>query len=174
MPNIHPLVIHFPIVLLLAAVFSEFMGHISGNAYAKKTAKVALLFGTLSLAVAVFTGWLAHQTVPHSEQSYPVIETHQLLGFLALGGFSSAALFKFILVPTFKSCWIYRLYLLLSLASIGILIMGAHYGGKLVYEYGVGVKPLESLNEKVEPSHMKHEDKTHEDHDGHTGHHDHH
>ena len=154
MPNIHPLVIHFPIVLLLVAVFFEFVGHIFGNDYAKKTAKVALLFGTLSLAVAVLTGWLAHQTVPHSELSYPVIETHQLLGFLALGGFSGAALFKFILIPKYKSCWIYRIYLLLSLASIGALILGAYYGGKLVYEYGVGVKPVtqHSDNQPLTPS----------------------
>ena len=154
MPNIHPLVIHFPIVLLLGAVFFEFLGHIFGNDYVKKTAKVTLLFGTLSLAVAVLTGWLAHQTVPHSEHSYPVIETHQLLGFLALGGFSGAALFKFILVPKYKSCWIYRIYLLLSLASIVALILGAHYGGKLVYEYGVGVKPVtqHSDNQPLTPS----------------------
>ena len=173
MPNIHPLVIHFPIVLLLMAVFFEFVGHVFGNTYARKTAKLTLLFGTLSLAVAVLTGWLAHQTVPHSEQSYPVIEAHQLLGFLAFGGFSSATLFKFILVPRFKSCWVYRLYLLLSLASLAVLILGAHYGGKLVYEYGVGVKPVTQHSDN-QPLNSSVEEKIHEDHDGHAGHQEHH
>ncbi len=65
MPNLHPLIIHFPIVLLYLSVGLEVLFLCIQTEYIKKSARLR----TIGVSVAVFTGWLAHKSVPHSEWS---------------------------------------------------------------------------------------------------------
>lgn len=157
MPNLHPLIIHFPIVLLYLAVASEVAFRIFKTDYLKKTASYMLGLGVISLSLAVLSGWLAHQNVPHSELSFPVIEKHQLLGFVTLGGFLIASILKYTAIPQINHRWLKTCnltYLGLCLVSITTLTLTAHFGGQLVYEYGVGVKVVnhQALDTKSNPN----------------------
>ena len=150
MPNIHPLVIHFPIAFLISAFACELLGRFLNQDYLKKTAKWTLLLGTLTLAIAAFTGWLGHKTVAHSESSYTLIEQHQRLGFITLGIFVFLVVLRFIVLPKMKKKKILiMLMLIINLVGIGVLTWGSHLGGRLVYELGVGVQAVDhsSLDE---------------------------
>src|SRR3989338_122035 len=61
--NIHPLVIHFPIGLLMGAVLFYFVAWITKKDEFAKTGFWVLLLGALSLAAAVGTGLYAEQGV---------------------------------------------------------------------------------------------------------------
>lgn len=154
MPNLHPLIVHFPIVLLYLSVGLEVLYLFIRSNYIHTSAKVTLYLGTIALGVAVFTGWLAHKTVPHSEWSYPVIEKHQLLGFISLGCFVGLCLLKQVIRSKNSPKHLTALYVLLSLISITVLTAGAHFGGVLVFEYGVGVKVVDHqvLDERANPT----------------------
>ncbi|MFT5170809.1 MAG: putative membrane protein [Candidatus Marinamargulisbacteria bacterium] len=144
MPNIHPLLIHFPIAFLMAAFVCEVIGRFSNKDYFKKTAKWTLLLGTISLGIAAFTGWLGHKTVSHSESSYALIEQHQRLGFITLGIFVVLVLLRFIALPKVeKKKPLIALILIINLVGLGIMTWGAHLGGRLVFEMGVGVQAVD-------------------------------
>ena len=153
-PNLHPLIVHFPIVLLYLSIGLELLYLFIRSDYIQKSATVTLYLGTISLGLAAFTGWLAHKTVPHSEWSYPVIEKHQFLGFIALGCFVGLCLLKQVVNSKNRPRNLTVFYVLLSLISITILTVGAHFGGVLVFEYGVGVNVVDHqlLDERANPT----------------------
>lgn len=154
MPNVHPLIVHFPIAFIYLSVGLEILYFFIRSDTIQKFSKFTLYLGTLTLSVATFTGWLAHKTVPHSELSYPVIERHQLLGFIALGCFVGLCLLKRFISSKNSPGRLGRFYVLLSLVSITILTVGAHFGGVLVFEYGVGVNVVDHqlLDERANPT----------------------
>jgi uncharacterized membrane protein len=149
MPNIHPLIVHFPIVLLYLSVGLEALYLFRRRDYIQKSATLTLYLGTLSLGVAAFTGWLAHKTVAHSEWSFPIIEKHELLGFIALGCFVGLCLLKQYVVFKNRPKNLRVIYGVLSIVSLTILTLGAHFGGVLVFEYGVGVKGVDQAPKQL-------------------------
>ncbi|MBT5953347.1 DUF2231 domain-containing protein [bacterium] len=147
MPNIHPIVIHFPIAFLIAAFICELIGHFLNQNYFKKTAKWTLLIGTIGLGVAAFTGWWGHKTVSHSESSYALIEQHQKLGFITLGLFTFLVLLQFVALPKVeKKRKIILFIMFINIVGLGLMTWGAHLGGRLVYEMGVGVQSVDHSN----------------------------
>jgi len=153
MPNIHPLVIHFPIAFLIAAFCCEIVGQFLNQDYFKKTAKWTLLLGTITLGIAAFTGWLGHKTVAHSESSYALIEQHQRLGFITLGIFIVLVILHFVALPRIKKKQgLIILMLIINMIGLGVMTWGSHLGGRLVYEMGVGVQAVDHSSSAGDPS----------------------
>lgn len=139
MPNIHPVVVHFPIALLTVGLIAEIAGFISREG--DRDSKLGLWLqasGTLGLLLAVGTGIFAGQSAGIQEGAEGVFDVHQQ------GAFVSAALFALLAlwrvgcrgrIPEGR-----RLpFLLTYAAGVAILLITGWYGGKLVFEYGVGV-----------------------------------
>ena len=146
MPNIHPLIIHFPIVILIMGFLADIFGLIRNNEFAKKLGCLCLVAGTGAIGLAALTGWLGHKTVAHADSTYTLIEQHQELGFVALGLFSLLTIWRF------KTNWqwpdkksVLTMMIVLQLAGVSVMIRGAHLGGLLVFQHGVGVKPVADM-----------------------------
>ncbi len=137
MESLHPMFVHFPIVLLIAAFLIETAALLFRKPEWSRISFWHLLFGALAALAAVCTGRLAMGIAKHSYQIYPVMEWHERIGY------GVAALALTAVVLRFKSrdaaSVRYRLaaWILLAVAC-GAMAFGAHLGGRLVYEFGVG------------------------------------
>ena len=135
--NVHPLVIHFPIGLLMGAALFYFAAWIFKKEDLAKTGFWVLLLGALSLAVAVGTGLYAEQGVmvaltvreklllPH--QQYMIATS--IICFVM-------TVWAVIARPFPKKGRI--LFLILLLTMIGTMTIGADFGGRMVYDYNAG------------------------------------
>jgi uncharacterized membrane protein len=137
MESIHPLVVHFPIALLLTALFLDGLALALRRPGIHRVALWNLFLGTMGAAVAVWTGLRAAEIAKHSFEIHQVMELHQklgivtlILGFLVVGW----RLFRRDRLTTRGRL----LTLVVMLAMAGTLGFGAHLGGRLVYEFGVG------------------------------------
>jgi uncharacterized membrane protein len=137
-PNPHPLVVHFPIALLMASVFFDMVAYWSRKEAFEKAAKWNLAFGVLTGIAAVVSGVLAEASVPQFPVIHETVERHETLAFVTLGVFAILFLWRFLRNGKFFARW--RAFYL-ALAAIGIFILGAtaYYGGELVYKFGVGM-----------------------------------
>ena len=147
---LHPLIIHFPIALLLIApifiVFGAALSPTRGRAYLI-AAMVLLLVGTGSIFVAVETGEAAGklaERVPGMEQ---VLENHQALAERTEAVFSALSV---IFVALITVPWLLKradtrmtttilplAFLVLYSAGALLLVNTAHNGGRLVHEFGI-------------------------------------
>jgi len=141
MQSVHPLLVHFPIGLLIASLVFECLAwgfRIEGW---RLTARWCLVAGAIGAAAAVASGLRAEQVAKHSFEIHQVMEQHKQFGIAVLTGSVLLSVWGLIElrrpVPFPRVAYV----IILSLVVIA-LSLGAHLGGRLVYEFGVGKKEV--------------------------------
>ena len=143
MPNIHPMMIHFPIALIITTLVVDVLG----VALRKKSFTVA---GTITTAgaligaiVAVLTGLFAEDSSWIPGAAHEILETHELFGFIALGVIAMMAVMRLALHDRLTG-GLRWLMILMGTIATGVIIFGAYLGGEMVYNHGAGVKAAEN------------------------------
>ena len=147
--GLHPIIVHFPIALLLIAPILIVLGLIfynNGKAFFY-SAFVLMLIGTITAIIAVATGEAAGEIAERMANVEAVLENHEELAetsrniFVALTAVYGAIIFiplifkkefgRAIVIP------ISLAFLLFYGAGTVVLLNAAHEGGRLVHEFGV-------------------------------------
>ncbi len=138
MHPIHPMVVHFPIALLITGVAFEALALWWPSDRLRATSRDLLLVGLLSAGLAMVTGHFAEEAVEHSGIPEQAIEIHEKLGFAAFWIF--AVVLGVRLAIQWE--WIpekYALSLILGIVGVIVLLAASYFGGELVYGFGAGV-----------------------------------
>jgi len=137
MESVHPLIVHFPIALILTALVLDLLAVSLNKPHLHRIALWNLSLGTLGAGVAVLTGLQAAEVAKHSFEIWQVMELHERLGIttLVLGLIVVAWRLKR-RDQLSRRARLLALTLMLIMAST--LGMGAYLGGRMVYEFGVG------------------------------------
>ena len=135
---LHPMMVHFPLVLLLASAALEAVGFVRQERRYTWAAQVLLLVGIASLLVAFVAGnfaelWAARQGIPQDP-----MESHELYATLTSWGFVFLAAWRFALGWNARRALLVA-YLALVTVACGLLIVTGHQGAMLVYERGAAV-----------------------------------
>jgi uncharacterized membrane protein len=147
---LHPLIIHFPIVLLLLSplfiLISALLSPQRGRPY-MVVALSLLLLGTGTLFIAASTGEAAADLAERGEGMNAVLAAHEslasetrivftVLSAILLGTF---AVFRVLRRQETRLASRYLPLTFLALYTVGILFLvnTAHAGGRLVHEFGV-------------------------------------
>jgi len=135
--NVHPLVVHFPLAFLLgAALLYVAAWWVNSDRFAH-TAWVMLVLGALSLAGAVATGLYAEQGVmlALSVRDH-LLKPHKTCMLATLAICTLLTVWAVVARPFPKQGrW---LFLSLFLVMIGVMTVGADFGGRMVYDYNAG------------------------------------
>ena len=135
--NLHPLVIHFPIALLVGAVLLYVAAWLLKRDGFAQSAFVVLVMGALSLAVAVATGLYAEQGVMISlSVREHLLRPHKTSMLATLGMCAILTVWAIMARPFPKKGRL--LFLFLLLVMIGVMTAGADFGGRMVYDYNAG------------------------------------
>jgi uncharacterized membrane protein len=135
--NIHPLVVHFPIAFLVGAALFYFLSWTFRNQTFATTAFLLLILGTLSAGAAVATGLYGEEGVMVSRSVRDhLLEAHENIMLATLGMSIILSAWAFVARPFPKKGRL--LFLLLFLALLGIMTVGADYGARMVYDYNAG------------------------------------
>ncbi len=144
LPGWHPLVVHFPIALVLVATGLLLVARLLRNETRAATAATVgtwnLCLGALAAAIAMATGLGAVLDLDVSEAARQAISLHMkwamlttlLVVLLAVwrgAGTASAS----------RPSW---LFIFVLLAASAALVFTGYRGGKNVYEYAVGVRRI--------------------------------
>ncbi len=135
--HIHPIIVHFPIVIIILAVFYDlYLIFIKRTFSAKK--------GYVLWVIAFVAAWIAVGTGPEEDArgNTNVFHLHENLAHLTtIVAFLVTALRSFFIwkKKEMTKRWL-AVYLVLSIAAAGGILGVGYYGGKMVYDQGVGVK----------------------------------
>lgn len=143
-PNIHPLVVHFPIALLLAAVAADLLSVVMARRPALREAATWLYCAGAGTAVAAYlTGGNAADSMLLPAAVTPLVDDHDNWAFrttvlFALLAAARVALPRFL---TLKAPVWWGAFAL-GLLGAGMLYETAERGGRLVFEHGLGVQAI--------------------------------
>ncbi len=147
--HIHPMLVHFPIVLLLLAVFIDFLVLLKGGDLAAKNCLPsvglsALLLAALAAAAAAVFGDIALDKAVDLGFDKAPLEKHEELGLTTLWMLIGLAIWQVFarwrgIRLNATMGW---LFFVITLAGAGVLLTAAYFGGELVYSLGVNVAPV--------------------------------
>lgn len=137
---LHPMLVHFPIALLLTSLAFDLLSVRWQSDRFRITSLHTLVAGLLGTVLALLTGGIAEEAVEHSGVPEGPLDLHESLAF--------ATFWIFVVVLGLRMAMRWgmindRYWLTIVLAGIGtvILLITSYYGGSLVYDFGAGVSP---------------------------------
>ncbi len=141
-PGIHPLIIHFPIALLALAVGLTVLDLFYSQKWLQNATLGLYVLGSVSALAAYFSGRDAADSIGLNLKAEVAIGTHSDWGLYTLMYFGLLTLTYFVVKFILKqnTMTIRVLLAIMAMAGFFILAQTADYGGRLVFEYGLGVK----------------------------------
>jgi len=144
--NFHPMFVHFPIVLWLAALLFQLLALWRASDEMQRMTARMLYLGTLAAVVTVFTGLAAEKSVPAGD-AMRTVGIHQTLMLMATSVGIALCMFAFFARKNFKAPL--RKVMLAGLFVLAVLLtIGADRGAQLVYGYGSAVNWPEAQQQK--------------------------
>lgn len=138
MLNYHPVFVHFPIALWIAALVFEVLAVWKSSDDWHRTAVRLLYLGTLCAFAAVGTGLLAEEAVPETGPAHNVFELHEKLMYITTSVAVGLCIFSFFARKNFTA-GLRKLFLLGLFVLAGLLTVGADRGAQLVYQHATSV-----------------------------------
>jgi len=148
MPNIHPLIVHFPIAFLFAFFFVDLCGTLFKSVRLRTSASTLLYLGIISVIGAVAAGLHAATTVPHDEVTHAIMEEHEHFGLTVAFLSIALGIWRIISAENLKGL-VNFLHLSIALVILIIMTIGVDLGGLMVYKHGVGVKKINRTQEQA-------------------------
>ncbi|MCF6361252.1 MAG: hypothetical protein L3J29_10890 [Cyclobacteriaceae bacterium] len=141
-PGIHPLIIHFPVALLSLAVVLTVLALFYYREWITKATLGLYTVGTLSALASYISGRSAADSIGLNLKAEVAIGTHSDWGLYTLVYFGIFTVIYYGVVFMLKKESIVFKLTLAALALLGFFILGqtAEHGGRLVFEYGLGVQ----------------------------------
>lgn len=130
---LHPKLVHFPIALVVSAMGVQALGVLLNKDSWRKSAWLMFILAVLSMPVVVFSGlWEAERLHLH----HPILDLHKRFALISMW-LSTVALPVLWFIHSKKIFPIlFLIFLMVVSALLGVV---AHQGGRMVYEYSVGV-----------------------------------
>jgi len=141
--QLHPAAVHFPIALLAT-------GTAVAGARLRRSAphwlslgeSWLLWLGTAGAWTALALGLLAERTAPHKPLAWEVLADHKTLAWWTCGVFTALSFLRLWATERGLDSGRWRAaQIVFWLAGFALLIATAQHGGKLVYEFGMGLAP---------------------------------
>lgn len=159
-PNLHPMVVHFPIVFWIVATGAWSWAVVRRHDEAWRFGRWLHLLGVLGAVVTVGFGFWATEKMGHDAPGHDLVHVHRDLMLVASG---------VALAITALAWWrrdatrLWRVGLTLgSLVLLSLMTLGADRGAELVFRYGIGVAgEAPPHSDGHDHSHRDHEAKPH-------------
>lgn len=135
--NLHPLVVHFPIALLLAAAALYLVAALLSNQALTSAAWWMLILGALGAIASAATGLYAQDGVmvaPSVRDALLNHHMHLMVAVTVLAAVLAAWAMAARPMPR-RARWLFLVGLIVTCL---LMVRGADYGGRMVYDYNAG------------------------------------
>lgn len=137
--NLHPLFVHFPIALILTALLFEAMWWFSNNEKFRDFATYLLILSAFSVIFAVSSGYIASNTLGHETPEHDFVHQHRDI-MLWMSAILLFTVLMLVIIPSIRIGPWRKLIIIPLLIINALLIYGADKGGRLVFEFSLGVQ----------------------------------
>ena len=137
--QIHPLLVHFAVALLLMAPACDALGMVLRREALLHAGRWNTLFGAGAAVLAVLSGLGAETAVDQGGAGLPLLQLHKALGFLLAGVWIPVAIWRVAVSRVALPLRLRTVYLTASFVGAAMVLAQAGLGSALVYRHGVGL-----------------------------------
>lgn len=138
---IHPMIVHFPIALLLVGFLAELAGMVLRRDFFSQVAFTLIMTGAVGVIAAYLSGERAGGGITEAGTMKMALEAHESSALLTLWLVIATALLRAALVVFRKFSGSLRwASLALFLAAVLSIARTGHHGGELVFKHAAGVR----------------------------------
>ncbi len=143
-PNLHPLIVHFPIALLAAAGAVDLADLLlRGREPVRNAATWLYVAGAATAVAAYFSGVEAGRTAALTPAGAALAATHADWAFRATWLFAFFASVRLAMSYAVRpGRWLVATSLLIAAVGLAALVQTVRHGSRLVFEHGVGVRSV--------------------------------
>lgn len=142
--TLHPMTVHFAIALFMIAVLLDLTAVVTSKRQYHWAAWINLVLAAIAAVAAVGTGMTAEVLLKPTHEAHQTLDVHKLLGFGSLAGIVLLSMWRFTLRGNFPQKAA-SLYIVLSLAGVGLVGGASYYGGEMVYRHGAAVRAIDQF-----------------------------
>ena len=155
-PNVHMVVVHFPIALLPVSLGCDVLAWLFGSRELAAAARWTLWLGTVAAGVAVWSGIEGADDVhPYvTDAAEALMASHMTLQLGTLGAALGLSLWRLV-APSLERARV--VYVLLAAGMVANMLVASDLGGQMVFLHGVAVRvDADSLQGGEEKGHAGH------------------
>ena len=133
--HLHPMLVHFPIALFITSLGFDVGGRLFNHQGLKQSAVYLFIAAVLLTPVVVQTGlWEAQRVDVH----HPVLSSHRTFALVSMYTSGASLIFLWFIKMKYPKLFS-SIFFLIILGIVSLIGITAYYGGRLVFEYGVGI-----------------------------------
>lgn len=134
---LHPQSVHFPIAALAFGALAYGIAALRRDDFYLKAADRLLLAGLALLVVAILTGRSAQGSAEVGGLAEQWLKRHELIAYASTWAFALLYVWRYLRPRAAgRELWLFAAVYFLATA---LTLFGAHLGGRMVYEAGIGV-----------------------------------
>ncbi len=152
-PNLHALIVHFPIAILFVAVLIDILGLLlRRKPFWRRAAVLLYVLGGVAVFVTYLTGEQAADSVFLPTEADQFLTEHSDLGHWTFWFFGVYAIVRLIVFLTglSKRLLVHLLMMLIAAGGLFLVYSTAEHGAELVFRFGVGVQAVDHSVESVD------------------------
>lgn len=135
--HIHPILVHFPIALFISALGLEALAIIFKKDSLQQASWTNFILAVLITPLTILTGWLEAR---HLHLSHKVADIHKIFAYWTFGTSLILAIGLWMIKKRLPRKLFGHLFFISLILVVVLISISGYYGGRLVYEYGVGVE----------------------------------
>jgi uncharacterized membrane protein len=143
--EVHPSLVHYPLVLFPASVLADLLGRLTGSRALMSLGARLMPIAAGSAMVTGAAGLVAQEAVKAEGQAHELLATHRNMNLSLIGLAVAMSVLRARKAEPGTG------YLLAGLGAVAAMNFTAYLGGKMVYAHGVGVRPAGGLDETRSP-----------------------
>ena len=146
-PNLHPLLVHFPVTLLIGAVTVDLTSLLMpARPTLRDTATLFYCAGAFMAMAAYFNGLSAAQALAVASAESAAVTAHFTWAERTTWFFVFFASLRIVFSFIWRSParWVAVTAFVVALGGVGMLVVTADRGGRLVFRHGLGVATVPS------------------------------
>lgn len=132
----HTVIVHFAVALLVTSILCDLLAALAEDSELSAVAYWTLLFGSVSAALAVLSGYSAADVAQPTGEAQRIVNWHRNAGLAVLGGALPLAGWR---IRVGRRAPSHPLYWLIAGFVILAVFVTSYFGGTAVYRHGVGV-----------------------------------
>lgn len=134
--RLHPLLVHFPIALIITAFFTELLFMLTHRRSLDHAVHTMIIMSALSVIPTAIFGWWASESFHTNDITYELLDSHKWRGISAtvLILLTTWLRVKLVKKRRFENArGLTKVYRFFLLAAVILTIMTGHLGGSLIY-----------------------------------------